>query len=70
MSEGEKRFDLVLVSPSIAHEDVFLILLVNYLSVAAPCSGICSKGMRTILIQALHPREWQFAARIGIANEN
>ena len=61
MSEGEKRTDLLLVSPAIANVDALLILLVDNLVVVAPDTREGVQSMSATIIKALIPREGELA---------
>ena len=55
MTEREERNKLILVSPTIAYKDVFLVFLVDNLLVSAPCARISSESVCAILVETLHP---------------
>ena len=48
------------VRPAVAHEDAFLVFLVDDLVVFAPCAGIGIQGVGATLVERGVPGEGQF----------
>ena len=69
MTEREHRLYAFLVSPTVAHEDAFLIFLVNDLASVAPCAGVSAELVCGNITELLPPCVRQFARRVGTAGK-
>ena len=71
VTKGEEwLFLLQTVGPAIAHEDIFLVFLVDNLLAFAPSAGIGLQRVGTTLFKICIPREGQLATWVHIAQQH